>query len=122
MTKAEIKKKVLKFNDWEFWFDRPYGAFILSIFGGQSRQGMLKFGVNAEWPAILFQNGSWYRSDKVWDIFELELKKYKAGKVFEVVRYCEDYARIGKKRIREISKSSLSEKDKLREIYRRCLW
>lgn len=117
MTPAEIKKKVLEFNDWEFWLDRPFGAFLLSAYGGQNRQYMLRIGVDAEWPAILLQNGSWYKSEQVWDIFEAELKKYDQAKVFEVVKRCEDYARKGKERIMEISKSSQSEKAKLLEIY-----
>lgn len=117
MTKAEIKKKVLGFNDWEFWFDRPFGAFLMSVYGAQNRQYMKRAGVDAEWPAILFQNGAWYKSEKAWDIFEEELKKYKEDKVFEVVKHCEDYAKTGKERISKISKSSLSEKDKLLEVY-----
>lgn len=117
MTKAEIKKRVLKFNDWEFWFDRPFGAFIMSAYCGQGREYMLKAGVDAEWPVILFQNGSWYKSETVWDIFEAELKKYGLGKVFEVVKRCESLRLSGIKRIIKITESSAKEKDKLREIY-----
>ena len=106
MTKEEIKNKVLEYGDWEFWFDRPFGAFLASLFKkGQSREYMKKVGVDAEWPATLFQNGKWYKSDKVWSICENELKKYDRNLVFEVVRKCEDYLEIGKDRIEEIVKS-----------------
>lgn len=117
MTNEEIKKKVLQFNDWEFWIDRPFGAFLMSAYGGQNKEYMLRVGVDAEWPAILFQNGAWYKSDKVWDIFEEELKKYKKDKVFEVVKQCEDYAKRSRKKVMEIGKLSLSEKEKLSLIY-----
>src|SRR3989344_2093402 len=118
MTGEEIKQKVLAFGDWEFWFNRPFGAFLMSCFkGGQTREYMQKVGVNAEWPSILFQNGAWYKSEKVWDIFEAELKKYEANKVFEVVKTCENYARVGKARIIKITESDLPPKEKLSEVY-----
>ncbi|MFA6992554.1 MAG: PEP-utilizing enzyme [Candidatus Gracilibacteria bacterium] len=78
---------------------------------------MKKVGVDAEWPATLFQNGNWHKSEKVWDIFAEELQKYDNDKLFEVVKFCENYLDIGKKRIWEISKSSATEKEKLSEIY-----
>jgi len=90
---------------------------MMSAYGGQSREYMLKAGVDVEWPAILFQNGSWYKSEKVWDIFEGELKKYGPDKVFEVVKRCEDLRLSGIKQIMKTTGSSVKEKDKLREIY-----
>ncbi|MDO8667681.1 MAG: PEP-utilizing enzyme [bacterium] len=118
MTKEQIKKKVLAFNDWEFWFNRPFGAFLMSCFkGGQSRKYMRNAGVDVEWPAILFQNSAWFKSEKVWNIFEAELKKYGKDKVFEVVKYCENYAKPAEKRIIRISKISASPKEKLLELY-----
>ncbi len=117
MKLEEIKKKVLQF-DWEFWFNRPFGAFLASCFkGGQTREYMKKVGVDAEWPATLFQNSAWYKSEGVWDIFEEELKKYKKDRVFEIVKSCEDYAKTGEERIMKISKSSATPKEKLFELY-----
>lgn len=117
MTKAEIKKKVLKFK-WEFWLDRPFGAFLFSVFkGGQTREYMKRVGVDTEWVATLFQNGAWYKSEEVWDIFEAELRKYRKNKVFEVVKFCENYVGIGRKRIMKISKSAATPREKLAEFY-----
>ena len=73
MKKNELKKKVLRFR-WEWWAERPFGAFILSLFKeGQTRSYMQKIGVDAQWPAMLFQNGCWYKSEEVWDLFENQL-------------------------------------------------
>lgn len=119
MPPEEIKKKVLEFK-WEPWFDRPFGAFSVSLFKfGQTRNYIKKVGVDAEWPAILFQEGNWYKSEEVWDLFEKELQLYidKGGDVFSVVKKCEDYLDFGKKRIDEISASKIDEKSKLSDLY-----
>lgn len=119
MTPEEIKKKVLEFK-WEPWFDRPFGTFTMSVFmHGMTRKFMKKLGVDAEWPAILFQNGHWYKSEEVWDIFEKELQLYleKGGEVSSVVKKCEDYLNFGKKRIDEIFRSKVTSKDKLKDLY-----
>lgn len=118
MTPEEIKKKVLEFDDWEFWFNRPFGAFYMSLLkGGQTREYMKRVGVDAEWPAMLFQNGEFYKSIKVWNIFEKDIKKYKKDKVFEIVKRCEDYTKTAEERILKISKSSDTPREKLLEIY-----
>ena len=118
MTPEEIKQKVLAYGDWEFWFNRPFGAFLMSCFqGGQSREYMRRVGFDVEWPAILFQNGAWYKSEKVWDIFEDQLKKYGKEKVFEVVQVCENYLKLGSDRIDQITQSDADAKNKLSEFY-----
>jgi phosphohistidine swiveling domain-containing protein len=118
MTPEQIKQKVLEYR-WEFWFDRPFGAFLMSFWKwGQSREGMQRVGVDVEWPAILFQNGVWYRSEEIWEIFEKQLKTYldNGGTVADVVRCCEDYMEVGREKIIELSRSSLNEKEELAKI------
>src|SRR3989344_5675395 len=119
MTNQELKNKVLAY-DWEHWLDRPFGAFLLSIFkGGQSRNYMRRVGVDAEWPATLFQNGSVYKSVAVWDAFAIELERYllEGGKVSDVVRRCEEYAEEARKRINKLENSTGSINYQLSEIY-----
>src|SRR3989344_3693455 len=101
MTPEKIKEKVLQYK-WEPWFDRPFGAFLMSLFqGGQTKDYMKKVGVDVEWPATLFQKGAFYKSEEVWDDFEKELQKFidTGGNVFDVVRCCEEYYSIGKREI-----------------------
>ncbi len=115
MIPEQIKQKVLGYK-WEFWFDRPFGAFSMSLFKkGVTREYIKIIGVDAEWPAIIFQNGVWYKSNEVWDIFEKDLQKYldKGGDVFSVVKKCEDYLDFGKNEIDRISKSNIDLKNKL---------
>ncbi len=108
MRPTDIKEKVLQYK-WEHWIDRPFGAFTMSVFkDGQARNYMKKAGVDAECPAILFQNGAWYKSEEIWDIFERELQKFLniGGNVFDVVRRCEEYLPYGKKTINKIIDSN----------------
>jgi phosphohistidine swiveling domain-containing protein len=119
MTPLEIKKKVLEF-EWELWVERPLGVFSISLFKkGQTRAYMKRFGVDAELPAMLFQNGQWYKSEKVWDIFEKELQKYVngGGTVSGLVEQCEKYLERGKSEIALLEKSAENPKKKLAELY-----
>lgn len=119
MTPEEIKKKVLEFK-WEFWFDRPFGAFLMSIFkGGQTREYMRKVGIDAEWPAILFQLGAWYKSNEVWDIFvkELEVCLERGVTFFDFVRRCEEYRSKALVEIEKLKASPVSVREKLICLY-----
>lgn len=120
MTPEKIKEKVLAYGDWEPWFDRPFGAFTLSLFrDGQTREYMKRVGVNAEWPAILFQKGNWHKSYRVWDIFEKELQAYldAGGNVFDVVKHCENCLSNGKKDIKKLTLSKEMPQAKLAALY-----
>lgn len=114
----ELKKRVLQFK-WEFWADRPFGAFMLSIFKyGNTRKYHQQVGVNAEWPAMLFQRGAFYRTDEVWDIYARELEVYlrKGGTVFGVVRSCEKYGNGAREQVKALLKSSEQPLPKLRTL------
>lgn len=119
MTPEEIKQKVLEYGDWEFWLDRPFGAFLMSSWGiGQSREYMRRVGVNVEWPAIIFQNGSWYKSEKVWNEFSMQLQTYldAGGSVANIVKRCEDMLPKGTEEIKFLENSQLSIEEKLSKI------
>ncbi|OHA17684.1 MAG: hypothetical protein A2664_03645 [Candidatus Taylorbacteria bacterium RIFCSPHIGHO2_01_FULL_46_22b] len=119
MTPEEIKKKILEYK-WEHWADRPFGAFMLSQFrGGSRREGMQKFGVGAEWPAMLFQKGVWYRSEEIWDLFVVELQRYldQGNTFFEVVRKCEAYRTEGIEKISKLIESKDTPVAKLSALY-----
>ncbi len=75
MTPEEIKKKVLEY-DWRWWLGRQFGAFIQSLFiGGNSRSAMRRVGADVEWPVALFQERSWYESEKAYHEFDAELAR-----------------------------------------------
>jgi phosphohistidine swiveling domain-containing protein len=114
MEKEEIKKKVLEYNDWEHWADRPFGAFVLSLMAN-GYQTFKTIGLNWEQKAFLFQNGAFYKSLKVLDIQVDLLIKNKIG-LFEVVSNCEKFYESGKKRVKYILDSSDRVPDKLMEI------
>ena len=118
MTPTEIKKKVLKYK-WEKWLERPFGIFVLSVFGdGITRKSMKKLGVNAEYGVTIFSNSCWYESHEVTDPFANELRKYiKSGKsVLNISSSCEKFRDKSKKKIQEIIKSKKSPQKKIKEI------
>ncbi|MDO8590444.1 MAG: PEP-utilizing enzyme [bacterium] len=119
MNPEKIKEKVLQFK-WEFWVDRPFGAFLMSLFReGHTRAYMRKVGVDAEWPATLFQKGAFYKSDEIWDVFERELQAYldEGGTVFDVVKNCEKYLTKGKEQIEKLLSSPKTPAKKLEVLY-----
>lgn len=120
MTPLQIKKKVLAFNDWEWWAERPFGAFVMSMFKeGQTGKYMRKAGVDVEWPALFYQNHCFYKSEKVWDLFEKQLISHlDSGKlVFRIGRNCESYGRRAKKEIIKIVAKKISLDQKLKKLY-----
>src|SRR5687768_744729 len=120
MINKEIVKKVLSYNDWEFWAERPFGAFFLSLQkDGQNREYMRKIGVDAQWPATLFQRGAFYQSQTVWNIFAAEIEKYlnSRGSIFQITHSCEHYLFFGKQEIQKICGSNLTPQIKLRKLY-----
>lgn len=121
MTKQEIKKKVFKFNDWEFWAERPFGAFILSLFKDSNTRKYMKrwAGLDAEWPVMLFQNGAWWRSQKVWDDFagQLEANLKKGVTVRQVVKRCEQCHKQGRQKIEKLLREKAGAVAKFKEFY-----
>jgi phosphohistidine swiveling domain-containing protein len=120
MTSAQIKAKVLSYKDWEFWVERPFAAFIMSLFAhGGRREYMKQAGMNVEWPVTLFQNGQYFRSETTWNNFAAQLEKeIKAGRsVLEVSKSCEKYWERSKKQIKAINKSKASPLEKLERLY-----
>ncbi len=119
MTDEEIKKQVLSYK-WEHWGDRPFGAFVLSLFKlGQTREYMRRIGVDAEWPAAVFQKGAFYRSEEVWDLFVVELEAYlqKGGSLYEVVAKCENYGEMGKREVQGILRLDEDPISKLKALH-----
>ena len=120
MKTADIKKKVLAYKDWEWWAERPFAAFIMSLFAdGERREYMRKVGLDVQWPATLFQKKCFYKSEKVWNIFVRQLNKYTgSGNIVQkIVESCEEYGKSGKKEITKLVNSKLPLKRKLELLY-----
>ena len=118
MTKEQIKKEVLKIKDWEFWAERPFGAFIMSAFRyGQTREYLRRIGVDAEWPILLYQKGAFYKSEIIWDNFAGQLEKYlkNGGSVFKISKSCEQYGSRGKKQIKKFEQRLKDVKAKVKK-------
>src|SRR3989344_1702107 len=115
MTGEEIKQKVLAFGDWEHWADRPFrGAFVLSLFRGGGREIFQKIGLDADWPAALFQKGAWYKSEKVWNksVEQLVVNMPNVD-IFKIVSNCEDFYKRGSAEIEGLLSSEMPVVDKL---------
>lgn len=119
MTPKEIKNKILSLH-WERWLERPFYAFLMSLFkDGGTRFWMKKVGVNAEYLAYVFQNGSWYKSYEVHEKMITDLKSYlkSGGSIFKISHACEIFYREKKKIIFKILKTDESPEQKLKKIY-----
>ncbi len=119
MTRTELKKKVLQYK-WEWWAERPFGAFIMSLFkDGETRRSMKRWGVDAQWPAMLFQKGAFYKSIAVWDSFAEQIERYVdgGGSVFAISHSCERYRINGLRAIERLNKSSLAPIERFARLY-----
>jgi len=62
---SEDIKKILKL-DWEKWLERPFYAFMISLFrGGSSTAAFKRIGL-PDWPGLdfIFADGRWYKSSQ----------------------------------------------------------
>jgi phosphohistidine swiveling domain-containing protein len=119
MISQQIKKNLASYK-WEKWLDRPFGAFIMSLFAGSSdRKAMKLIGVDAELPAFVFQKGAWFTSDEVMQEFGDELERWmkKTGKtIFDVSSDCEKFYRESKKKIAAMIKGKRFDKKAMQEL------
>lgn len=120
MTDQKIKDKVLAYGDWEWWAERPFGAFVMSLFkDGNTRPYFHKTGVDAEWPATLYQKGAFYKSNIVWDAFSKQLENYlsSGGSVQQVVLSCEQYGLNAKEEVAKLLQSNKEPLEKFASLY-----
>lgn len=119
MTPEQIIKKVRSL-EWDEWLNRPFRAFILSLFkDGMDENGMKKIGINAGCGIFLFERGAWYRNPEARKKFKNEIKKHieEGGSIFDVSESCEKFYVIKKKRIIELIKEQKDPIKKLKELY-----
>lgn|SRR3989344_881575 len=120
MTPEQIKKKVLAYKDWEWWAERPFVAFILSLFKeAQTRRYHKKIGLEAEYPAMLYQKGAFYKSEQVLDNYACQLQKYidHGGSIFKIVKLCEEYRIREKRHVLKLIKENKDPILKFKELY-----
>lgn len=119
MTPAQVKKKVLGFGVWEFWLERSFPPFIVSLFiHGSRKEYMEKIGVDrVELHALLYQKNTWYKN-KSFDNFSNQIHKYysRGGSLEKIVKSCERYWVRSKKQIENINKSKADPLKKLEQI------
>ena len=120
MRSEQIKEKVLQYK-WEPWADRPFGAFVASIFkAGNSRAFMRQIGLDAELPAMLGQKGNYHKSTEVWDLFaeELRVNLDRGETVFSIVKRCEGFGDSSRGEIDSLILSSLPPIEKLTKLHK----
>ena len=118
MTPQEIKKKVLKYK-WEFWLERPFAAFYLSLFiGGNARKSMQKIGVDVEHRASLFDSGCWWQSDEVYKLAAKEIAALVPGglSVKKVSESCEKYREDKRAEIQILLTQNLPPLEKFKRV------
>lgn len=120
MTSAELKKKVLALGPWEFWLERHFPPFIVSIFvDGSSKQYIKKIGIDkVELKAMLYQNNTWYK-DKTFNTFVSQIDRFEknGGSIKKVIKSCENYWTRSKKQIEKINKLHIVPTEKLKQVY-----
>jgi len=120
MKPEEIKKEALKYG-WERWIERPFGPFMLGLMArATTKEVMEEIGINTYMPAILFQNGSVYTSEKVMKAFDDGVSKWmkKGNNIFDVSEKCQEFYKESKVKIKKIISSKKSPKEKLEELYK----
>ncbi|MBI5466221.1 MAG: hypothetical protein HY974_02955 [Candidatus Kerfeldbacteria bacterium] len=120
MTLPEIKKNIISYA-WTPWMERPFRAFILSLFkDGMTRRYMKWAGVNAELKAWLFENHSWQLSQDINKDFADQLRdNLRHGvTIFKVSSSCESFYRENKMRINKLLRARVNSLDKLAELYK----
>jgi len=118
MTTVQIKKKILSYQ-WKPWLERPFGAFIISLFrDSTTRKFMEKTGIATEYPAFLFERSAWYRSKKAEAVFIKKLKRYLAtgGSIFRLTKSCVRFHQVNKVRIKKLIKTKIDVLLKTKEV------
>jgi len=92
MINEQIIQEVQKYT-WKQWLQRPFHAFILSFSGGTTQEYFEKIGVpGVELEATVYQSGSWYESDVVWEKYNACIEIFlKDHSVYEVTEGLEKF-------------------------------
>ncbi|MFH1246945.1 MAG: PEP-utilizing enzyme [Candidatus Micrarchaeota archaeon] len=117
MENAEIIANVKKYN-WHFWIERPFGAFMISLFG-PGKEVYEKINLPVEFEAFVFQDSGWYESKQVFGKMEVQMKEYfKKHSLFDFTKKAEVFYGEKKKRIKELAADKTGDELKqLHEIY-----
>ncbi len=112
------RRRILSYH-WTPWLQRRFHAFVLSMFQfGSTRRAMREIGVDAEYPAFLFQRGVWYEAPEVNRRFAAQLRHWLASgrSIHDVVRSCERFRTRNLRLFRRLAADDHS-LDALRTIY-----
>ncbi|MGA2418283.1 MAG: PEP-utilizing enzyme [Candidatus Staskawiczbacteria bacterium] len=116
MTPEKIKENLNKYK-WERWLERPFGAFIISVFTQDS--DLRNVGINVEMLGFVFQKGYWYSSQEVFGKFGEDLRKWMAKNhktMFDISDSCEKFHKESKKKIIKMVKSGVVDKNTMKEL------
>ncbi len=86
-------KDMVKGYSWKPWLERPFGAFMLSLFeGSTSEEAHGVFGLEVSLPLVFFQWGKWYQSEEVNLAYAKELERIDAlPKIFSLSEQLERF-------------------------------
>lgn len=115
----EIVNKIQSL-DWEYWLERPFGGFMISLFkGGNTKQSFAKIGLpDIEIESFVCQNKAWYQSDMIWRKMEKKWERYfEHGSIFDITKSLDKFYREKKKRIKYLAADkTISNRKKLAEL------
>ena len=112
--------KGLRDLKWEKWLERPFNAFILSLFEDSTRkESFEKIGVpGVELKAQLFQNGSFYINHEKLEEMDAEVEKYlNTHTMMDITDFLCKFEKESVEKISILLKSKLSLEDKFSEIF-----
>ncbi len=107
MTPDQIKKELNQYQ-WNQWIKRDFGAFMMSLFTQDS--DFKKIGIDIEMIGFVFQNGSYYSSNKVFKKLSLDLEKWMVKNHKNMFDISDSYQKFYEKSKRRINKLT-KEKD-----------
>ncbi len=120
-------KTIYSKYDWQQWLNRPFFAFIPSLFeGSNTKKYYKKIGLpQTEYDAWVFDHGYWYESNRVFENIEPSLEKWlKKHSISEVTDRLERFYNQEKKIIQKYAQKPEENLDKkikhFQEVMRIC--
>lgn len=121
MTPEQIKENLNKYK-WEKWLERPFGAFMMSLFTQDS--DLNNIGINVEVLGFVNQKGSWYMNNEIFTKLADDLERWmvKNNKnIFDISTACEMFYRVSNKKILKMVKDGQVDRmamEELKNIFR----
>lgn len=116
---TDIIKKIKKYK-WDLWLERPFQAFVQSLFEDATRKETYeKLGFkDITLRAQVFQNHIWFINSQILEEFDGQIEKYLENHtIFDVTKSMSDFKEERESKIKELEKIDLSINEKFLYVY-----